>query len=104
MYAERYEKSGLPIRARSGSLGNLLSAVQTNPMVDPNKHYTLYEIVREKLIPGVTTIVQASNIVKTDKMTNNWLDASVIHDGNGKILMYQIRGEKIMNYIVQKGL
>ena len=32
-------------------------------MIDPNKHYTLYEIVTQKFIPGVTSVTQMSNIV-----------------------------------------
>jgi len=67
-------------------------------MVDPNKNYTLYEIAKEELIPGVTNIVKASNLVRTDKATRNLLDAEVLFDSNGKILQYQVLGQKIIEY------
>lgn len=71
-------------------------------MIDPNKHYSLYEIVTQKLIPGVNSVTQMSNIVRTDKVTNNWLDANAIHTPGGRVLLYQVKGANIIRYLAQK--
>lgn len=67
-------------------------------MIDPNKKYTLYEIAKDELIPGVTTTVKASNLVRTDKATRNLLDAEVIFTDDGKVLQYRIPGQKLIEY------
>lgn len=67
-------------------------------MIDPNKKYTLYEIAKDELIPGVTTTVKASNLVRTDKATRNLLDAEVIFTDDGKVLQYRISGQKLIEY------
>ena len=70
-------------------------------MIDPKRHYSLYEIVKLRLIPWVKTIVQASNLVRTDKLTNNFLDASVLTSSKGKIVEYRVKGENIARYLAQ---
>jgi hypothetical protein len=69
-------------------------------MIDSKKFYTLGEIVREKLLPNVDTVIKASNLVKTDKMRNKILNAKVVPRGGN--IMYKVKGENIIKYLAQK--
>ena len=66
--------------------------------IDGKKFYSLGEIVRLGLIPGVDTIVKASRLVKTDAMTSKILRAKIVPLGN--VIQYKVKGENIINYLV----
>lgn len=66
--------------------------------IDPKKFYTLGEIVREGLIPGVTNVPAASNLVKTDKMTRKILNGTIVTRGL-KGMQYKIKGENIIKFL-----
>lgn len=68
-------------------------------MIEPDKYYTLYEILNKNLLPGVTTYAQLIAKVKTDAVTNRHLDAvRVPRGGNG--VQYQIKGANLITYLV----
>lgn len=66
--------------------------------IDGNRFYTLYEIVKEGLIPHIRTYTQMLHLAKTDKVTNNYLDA--VRVPRGKNVQYQIKGSRIIQYLV----
>lgn len=71
--------------------------------IDSKKFYTLGEIVREELIPGVDTIPKASALVKNDAFTNKILNGTQVARGaNG--IQYRVMGKNIINYLVFKGI
>lgn len=72
-------------------------------MIEPTKHYTLGEIVRDGLIPGVKNIRQAKDVVLTDAVTNKYLNAARVPYGD-KGVQYQIRGVNLITYLAQKGI
>jgi len=70
-------------------------------IIDPTRFYSLGEIVREELIPGIDTVVKASRLVQTDKMRKGPLRATMVARGaNG--VQYKVRGENIINYLASK--
>lgn len=66
--------------------------------IKPKHFYSLGEIVREGLIPGIDTIPKASNLVKTDLLTNKILEAVRIARG-AKGVQYQVRGSNIIKFL-----
>lgn len=70
-------------------------------MIDPTKHYSLGEIVRDGLVPGVKNLRQAKDMVLTDAVTNRYLNASRVPYGD-KGVQYKVLGENIIKYLVQK--
>lgn len=70
-------------------------------MINPTKFYTLGEIVREGLIPGVKNIRQAKDVVLTDAVTNKRLGAMRVPYGDNGV-QYQIRGANLIEYLVNK--
>lgn len=70
-----------------------------NSKIDHKKFYTLGEIVREGLIPGIDTIPKASRLVRTDEFSIKILNAVRTPRGlNG--VQYQVRGENIIKFLV----
>lgn len=67
--------------------------------IDGSKIYSLSEIVREGLIPGIDNIVKASRLVKADKKTNKVLNASRVPRGENGV-QYKVKGENIIKYLV----
>ncbi len=72
----------------------------TEPVViNPDRYYTCWEIAKLGLIPNIKTPRQALDLAKTDKVTNNYLDAVRVPRGE-KGWQYQIRGSGIITYLV----
>lgn len=70
-------------------------------VIDPERFYTLGEIVREDLIPGVDTIPKASRLVQTDKMRRGPLRATMVARGENGV-MYKVLGKNIIIFLAQK--
>lgn len=69
--------------------------------INPRKFYSLGEIVRGRMIPGVTTIPIASRLVRSDGLRNKILNAITLKRGvNG--IQYQVKGSNIIKYLVLK--
>lgn len=69
--------------------------------IDSARFYSLGEIVREGLIPGIDTIPKASRLVQTDKFRSKILKATMVARGaNG--VQYKVRGENIIKYLTLK--
>lgn len=68
--------------------------------IDPKRFYTLGEIVREEIIPGIDTIPKASRMAQTDAMTRKILQATVVPRG-ARGVQYKILGRNIISYLVQ---
>ena len=64
--------------------------------IDENKLYSLGEIVREKLIPGIDTIPKASRLVN-GPMTGKLLKAKAVQRG-ARGIQYKVRGINIINF------
>lgn len=68
--------------------------------IDPKRFYSLGEIVRQGLIPGVDNIPTASRLVNNDLLFNKVLQAKRVLSVNGHV-QYKIKGSNIINYLVQ---
>lgn len=66
--------------------------------IDPKKFYTLGEIVREGLIPGVTSIPIASRLIATDLKTNKVLRGVRVPRGFAGV-QYKVRGSNIIKFL-----
>lgn len=79
--------------------------------IEPKRFYSLGEVVRLGLIPGVTTIPIASRLVRNDMILprgQRVLDAVRITRGV-KGIQYQVQGSNIIQFLVklddeQKGI
>lgn len=76
-----------------------MSKKKVQTPIDPKRFYTLGEIVREGLIPGMDTIPKMSRLVYSDLRTNKILNAMIVP--RGRNVSYQIRGSNIINYLTQ---
>jgi len=65
--------------------------------IDGKRFYTLGEIVREGLIPGVDSIAKMSRVVAADRLFNNILRSQFAPVG--KMERYQIRGSNIIRFL-----
>ncbi len=68
--------------------------------IDPKHFYSLGEIVREGLIPGVNSVAKMSRIVVNDSRFNKVLRAQF--DPVGRMERYKIRGSNIILYLTQR--
>ena len=68
--------------------------------IDAKKFYTLGEIVREKLIPGVTNTMIASRLIQTDLKRNKVLNGARVSRGLFGV-QYKVQGKNIIKYLVQ---
>lgn len=66
-------------------------------MIDENKLYSLGEIVREKLIPGIDTIPKASRLVNSP-ITRDVLQTQAVQRG-ARGIQYQVKGQFIKEYL-----
>jgi hypothetical protein len=69
--------------------------------IDPKRFYSLGEIVREGIIPGVDTIPKASRLIHTDALTNKVLRAQRLPRGEFGV-QYKVRGSNIISYLAQR--
>jgi hypothetical protein len=72
---------------------DLFRALSGSKMIDKKRVYTLGEIVREKLIPSVTTIVIASRLVQA-----GLLKADKVPRGLRGV-QYKVKGSAIASYM-----
>lgn len=72
-----------------------------NKVIDASKFYTLGEIVREGLIPGIDTVIKASSLIKTDAFTVKVLNGSLVSRGKNGV-QYQVKGSNIIKYLALK--
>lgn len=69
--------------------------------INPKKFYTLYEIVKDELIPGATIYNRLKNIVLNDYVVKGPLQAVKLPRGlNGS--QYNILGINIIKYLAMK--
>lgn len=71
--------------------------------IDPKRFYTLGEIVREGIIPGIDTVPKASRLVRNDLLFNKILQAKIVVT-TGKHTSYKVKGSNIIEYLVQTDL
>lgn len=67
-------------------------------MINSKKFYTLGEIVRDKLIPGIKTIPMATRLIHSDAVTNKILKGARVARGAFGV-QYKVRGENIIKYL-----
>lgn len=72
-----------------------------NKKIDPKKFYSLYEIIKESLIPGADTHQRLKALVMNDSMTNDYFKASKFQRGL-KGVQYSIQGINIIKYLANK--
>ena len=72
---------------------------KTTP-IDPKRFYTLGEIVREGIIPGMDTIPKMSRLVRSDLLFNKVLGAQIVPRGERGV-QYKVRGSNIIKYLTQ---
>lgn len=77
-----------------------MNKMKKEKTIDPTKFYSLGEIVRDGLIPGIDTIPKASRLVITDKVRNKILRGVVVP--RGRNVMYKVKGENIIIYLAHK--
>jgi hypothetical protein len=75
-------------------------------MIDAKKFYSLYEIARDDLFetgaPNMSTRrIRARNAIRADKVTNNYLETSIVPDIRAG-QKYAIRGENIIKYLANR--
>lgn len=73
---------------------------KTQTKIDPKHFYSLGEIVREGIIPGIDTVQKASNLVRNDLLFNKILRAQILQ--TGRSIQYKIRGSNIISFLVQR--
>lgn len=73
----------------------------TQNEIDPKRFYTLHEIVRDGLIPGIDTIRKASKLMQTDAVTNRTLGARRVTYGE-KGTKYRVKGSNIIQFLTQR--
>ena len=69
--------------------------------IDPRKFYTLYEIVKEGLIPGIDSTPKAARLMQSDAFTNNVLKAQRVQRGSFG-MQYRVKGSNIINFLAQQ--
>ena len=62
--------------------------------IDPKRFYTLGEIVREQLIPGVSSVMIASRLVR-----NKRIEGVKVPRGFAGV-QYKVQGKAIINFLV----
>lgn len=67
------------------------------PKIETDKFYSLGEIVREGLVPGVDTIPKASRLVN-GPMTGKILKAKAVKRG-ARGIQYKIKGINLLEYL-----
>lgn len=67
--------------------------------IDANKFYTLYEIVKDGLVPGVLTYSAVKSIIVNDKLFNGPLQAKPVVRGT-RGMQYKVKGSNIIKYLV----
>ncbi len=65
--------------------------------IDPNKWYSLTEIVQLGIFPWVKTIKGARKWVNMDKAGRNKLKSTIVGDGNLK--RYHMKGRNIIEFL-----
>jgi len=76
-------------------------SLMTDKVIDPDRFYSLSEIVKLGLIPSIDNVVKASRLVQSDKMINKILNATAVKRGE-KGIQYKVKGANIINYLAQK--
>ena len=69
-------------------------------VIDPKRFYSLGEIVREDIIPGIDNIAKASRLVKNDMQFNKMLKAQMVF--TGRAVSYKVLGSNIISYLVHR--
>lgn len=72
----------------------------TQKTIDPRRFYSLGEIVREGLIPGIDTVHKAARLARNDLLFNKVLKAQMVATSGGHV-SYKVRGSNIINYLAQ---
>ena len=68
--------------------------------IEPERWYTLSEIVEEHLFPWCKNIATYRRFVLADRKAHNFLKTIIIGEGKGRQTKYRIRGGNIINYLV----
>jgi len=75
-----------------------MKSTSTTGKIKPEQFYSLGEIVREHLIPGVETIAQASRLVQRDAIGPKILRARQLPRGTNGV-QYKVKGANIITYL-----
>lgn len=73
----------------------------TNNTIKSSRYYSLYEIVKEGLIPGADTYHRIKNIVVADNFTKGPLKAKRVARGLSGV-QYKVLGSNIIAYLAMK--
>ena len=65
--------------------------------IDPNKTYSLAEIVRLKLLPGCKSFTAVKNAVVRDSMGENVLKTQT--HGDGRATRFYIKGANLIKFL-----
>lgn len=70
----------------------------TEIVIDSKRFYTLGEIVREKLIPGMDSIPKIARLIHTDTYTTKILNGFIVKRG-ARGIQYKVKGSNIIKYL-----
>jgi hypothetical protein len=70
--------------------------------IDPQQEYSLYAIVKQKLISGIENYTQMKTLVNNDALQERILDAKKVKSLSG--VRYIVKGENIIKYLKTKNL
>ena len=68
------------------------------PQIDSKRFYTLGEIVREGMIPGIDSVPKASRLVRNDQLFTKILQAQMVTT-EGRHISYKVKGSNIIKYL-----
>lgn len=67
--------------------------------IDPKRFYTLGEIVREGIIPGIDSIPKAARLMRNDLIFRKILNAQIVASPM-QAISYKVKGSNIINYLI----
>lgn len=65
--------------------------------IEPDRHYTIADMAREKVLPFAISFVKIRSIVENDRKKKNLLKAIVM--GDKTHTRYWIKGKNIINFL-----
>ena len=67
--------------------------------IEPQRWYTMQDIVRMRMIPFATSVWSVRNLVNADRAKRSKSILNPIVTGNGRGTKYLVKGEKIIKFV-----